>query len=208
VELLVSITHTHTCICLAPSVPWFNYGPKYYRQYLTSFSENVWKHLTQGQSIHINCVNCVSPAKTEKQTKCFVLLYDSLVLHTLEHSRMDQIQFSQPAKHCHMYNECKPHISWLAEDAFYMIIYAVFQFMEYHWTTKIRQVIFQSVSQSNTINMNASPLLPLEIYWSWYGLTVFNNDSLVVLQVWEMGSILLSFSVVSWLDGSEMHNLH
>jgi hypothetical protein len=52
---------------------------------------------------------------------------------------------------------------WLA-DAFYLIGSAVFQCMEYHWTTKVRQktlffVFFRSVSRTNTVNMNAPPLV-------------------------------------------------
>jgi hypothetical protein len=62
-------------------------------------------------------------------------VHGSLVLHTLEHSRTDQIIciISQPSIH----GECK-----LANSAFHLIGSVVFQCMEYQWTMKVWQKTF------------------------------------------------------------------
>jgi hypothetical protein len=48
----------------------------------------------------------------------------------------------------------------LVNDASYMFGSAVFQYMEYLSTKKVRQktFIFQNVSQANMVNMNGQPL--------------------------------------------------
>jgi hypothetical protein len=56
----------------------------------------------------------------------------------------------------------------LANDAFYLIGAAVFQCMEYHWTTKVGLLFFicQRVSRANTVNMNAPPLFNVFVMFS------------------------------------------
>jgi hypothetical protein len=103
--------------------------------------------IQQVRTVH---VSRVSPANTLKKRKMKVRMSyfrGSVVVHTLEHSRIDQIKY--------IVGQLQP-ASWDARGK----QSAVLQCMEYryHITTKVRHV-FLSVCRANTVNMNAPSLV-------------------------------------------------
>jgi hypothetical protein len=108
----------------------------------------------QGRRVHAIRVSSVSPVnylKNEKQKVfclTFVVQWYSVHWDTAEPIRkkclVSQSQSARRSRRAQASTSWLKTLGWLklANDAFYLIDSAVFQCMEYHWATKVRQKTF------------------------------------------------------------------